>query len=66
VAGGGIAVAKLVESEAAEASWIWTAKMHATEGNGKHEDGSIFWWRRQLTVVTKSSPGDGNMNDDVK
>ncbi len=26
----------------AEASWIWTTKMHAAEGVGKKEDGCIF------------------------
>jgi hypothetical protein len=35
-------------SEVAEASWIWTTKMHATEGGSKQEDGSVFWWQRKL------------------
>jgi hypothetical protein len=35
-------------SGVAEASWIWTTKMHATEGGGKQEDGSILWRQRQL------------------
>jgi hypothetical protein len=26
----------------AEASWIWTTKMHATEGSSKQEDGFVF------------------------
>jgi hypothetical protein len=35
-------------TEVVEASWIWMAKMHAAEGGGKQEDGSIFWLRGQL------------------
>ncbi len=38
----------IVASEGAETSWIWTTKMHATEGGGKQEDGSVFWWQQQL------------------
>jgi hypothetical protein len=35
--------------EAAEASLIWTTKMHVTEGGGKQEDdGYVFWWQQQL------------------
>ncbi len=34
--------------EAEDATWIWTTKMHATEGGCKQEDGSIFWWQWQL------------------
>ncbi len=33
----------IAASEATEASWIWTTKMHATEGGGKQENGSVFW-----------------------
>jgi hypothetical protein len=38
----------IVALEAAEAYWIWMAKMHAAEGSGKQEDGSVFWWQGQL------------------
>ncbi len=34
--------------EMPEASWIWTTKMHAAEGGGKQEDGSVFWRWGQL------------------
>jgi hypothetical protein len=52
--------------EAAKASWIWMTKMHATESDGKQEDGSIFWWRQQLLCGDESSPGDGSIKIDVK
>jgi hypothetical protein len=38
----------IAASEATEASWIWKTKMHAAEGGGMWEDGSIFWRQRQL------------------
>ncbi len=51
--------------ETAEASWIWMTKMHAAEGGGKQEDGSTFWPGAAI-AVTETSPGDGNINDNVK
>ncbi len=41
---GGVFAALVV----AEASWIWTTKLHATEGSGKQEDESVFCRQRQL------------------
>jgi hypothetical protein len=38
----------IAASEAAEASWIWMTKMHATEGGNKQEDGCVFWQWGQL------------------
>ncbi len=34
--------------EVAKASWIWTTKIHATEGCSKQENGFVFWLQRQL------------------
>jgi hypothetical protein len=41
----------IAASEVAEASWIWTIKMHATEGGSKQEDGSIFLWQWQQILI---------------
>ncbi len=38
----------IAASEVAEASWIWTTKMNASKGDGKREDGSVFWWQGPL------------------
>jgi hypothetical protein len=51
--------------EAAEASWIWMTKMHATESSSKQDDGSVFWQLGSFWGDRKS-PGDGSINDDVK
>ncbi len=40
-------------------------KMHVTEGGGKQEDGSLFWWQQQL-LRWQNYHQDRNINDNVK
>ncbi len=40
--------------------------MHAAEGSSKQKDGCTFLVAGVAIAVTETSPGDRNMNDNVK